>query len=229
MINPLVEASLMKLSLPELKQRAKDAGVAHSGTKADLIKRIARPEEYQKGKKKDKNAPKRALSAYMFFAAEERGSSQYSHLMPSEVMKAIGAAWQELRPSQRERYQQQADMDKARYETEMKAYQPGYKPAVRKVAAQKPKKPKKAAPLTSYGSGPFDDSDRESDDESGDDSVLFGGVRSYCENCGMKGFIDPHNGFCEDCAEENRPAGGCPCWRQACKYISDEDMYECEF
>ena len=34
---------------------------------------------------------------------------------------------------------------------------------------------------------------------------------------------------CDICAEEVRPPGGCPCWRQTCAYDSDECMFECEF
>ena len=63
----------------------------------------------------------------------------------------------------------------------------------------------------------------EDEDEDEDDGT------GYCDRCHQRDYIDPHSGFCDICAEEVRPPGGCPCWRQTCAYDSDECMFECEF
>jgi len=230
---PEYEAALLKLSVPELKAKCKESNVPCTGKKSELVHRLIRPEEHQKGvkKPKDKNAPKRALSAYNFFCAEERSSPEYSIMTGSEVLKALGAAWQQLRRSDRAYYQSKADLDKVRYETEMKVYQPSYVPPVRKSA-----KKKKALPLPSFG-GSFgyshygDEDDLDSDDDSSScagSMYGLGGGKDDCERCGRRAHLDPHNGLCDDCAEDIRPPGGCPCWRMNCEYSEDLDMFACE-
>ena len=83
--------------------------------------------------------------------------------------------------------------------------------AIRKAA---PKKKKKKS----------EDSDVDSDS----DDSLYGSGRTYCESCDKKDYIDPHNGLCGDCAEQCRPIGGCPCWRQTCEYDEDSGDFVCE-
>ena len=77
------------------------------------------------------------------------------------------------------------------------------------------------------GFGCGSDEDSDSDDHS-DCGSCFGERRTYCEMCGNKDYCDPHNGLCGDCAEDTRPPGGCPCWRQTCQYFDEYDMFECE-
>ncbi|KAK5633149.1 hypothetical protein RRF57_008863 [Xylaria bambusicola] len=99
--------------------------------------------EKRKGKK-DPNAPKRGLSAYMFFANEQRenvrdenpgisfgaidpvGSNpQYSgtNTATGQVGKILGERWKALNDKQRAPYEAKAAADKKRYEDEKQAYQ----------------------------------------------------------------------------------------------------------
>ena len=101
---------------------------------------------------------------------------------------------------------------------------------------QKRAKPKKTIKKRSYHAYDlafghrFGFDDDEDDDESEDDSSFFCGYggRDHCDGCGRKDHIDPHNGLCTECAEDMRPVGGCPCWRQTCRYLDELDGFECE-
>ncbi|KAL8959972.1 MAG: hypothetical protein Q9193_003245 [Seirophora villosa] len=95
-------------------------------------------------KKKDPNAPKRGLSAYMFFANDNRESVReenqgitfgplLSFLTPSpmltwasrnvgQVGKVLGEKWKALNAKQREPYEAKAKADKERYEREKASY-----------------------------------------------------------------------------------------------------------
>lgn len=80
----------------------------------------------KKRAKKDPNAPKRALSAYMFFAKDKReeiikkNPSLKSDI--SKVGKMIGEAWSKLSAAERGPYEKKAAADKGRYEKEIAAY-----------------------------------------------------------------------------------------------------------
>jgi len=72
--------------------------------------------------KKDPNAPKRGLSAFMFFAKEERPKvlkDNPSFGVP-EVGKELGARWGKL--ADKKKFEALAAKDKSRYEAEMKKY-----------------------------------------------------------------------------------------------------------
>ncbi|KAL9100994.1 MAG: hypothetical protein Q9163_003699 [Psora crenata] len=75
-------------------------------------------------KKKDPNAPKRGLSAYMFFANENRDSVREEHpgISFGQVGKVLGSRWKALTLKQREPYEAQATADKVRYESEKARY-----------------------------------------------------------------------------------------------------------
>ncbi|KAI9793485.1 MAG: Non-histone chromosomal protein 6 [Candelina submexicana] len=100
-------------------------------------------------KKKDPNAPKRGLSAYMFFANEQRenvrdenpgisfGSSTVEPLTTissckqlmspptGQVGKVLGERWKALNEKQRQPYEAKAAADKKRYEDEKASYNAG--------------------------------------------------------------------------------------------------------
>ncbi|KAL8850333.1 MAG: hypothetical protein Q9221_004748 [Calogaya cf. arnoldii] len=105
----------------------------------------AKAETGGKKAKKDPNAPKRGLSAYMFFANDNREnvreenqgitfgtrflippSSVLSLISPAcllgQVGKVLGERWKALNPKQREPYEAKAAADKKRYEKEKAAY-----------------------------------------------------------------------------------------------------------
>merc|ERR1712223_477487 len=76
---------------------------------------------------KDKNAPKAAKNAFMFFNAEFslkiRAENPDSHMTVGEVAKAVCAKWQSLTDQEKQKYIQMAEKDKIRHEEEMKNYQ----------------------------------------------------------------------------------------------------------
>ncbi|KAK2068675.1 hypothetical protein P8C59_003304 [Phyllachora maydis] len=74
--------------------------------------------------KKDPNAPKRGLSAYMFFANEQRDNVREENPGVSfgQVGKILGERWKALSDKQRTPYETKAAADKKRYEDEKQAY-----------------------------------------------------------------------------------------------------------
>ncbi|KKY26747.1 putative nucleosome binding protein [Phaeomoniella chlamydospora] len=78
-------------------------------------------------KKKDPNAPKRGLSAYMFFANEQRENVRDENpgVTFGQVGKILGDRWKALSEKQREPYERKAAEDKKRYEAEKAKYQAG--------------------------------------------------------------------------------------------------------
>lgn len=74
--------------------------------------------------KKDPNAPKRGLSAYMFFANEQRENVRDENpgITFGQVGKLLGERWKALNDKQRTPYEAKAATDKKRYEDEKAAY-----------------------------------------------------------------------------------------------------------
>lgn len=75
-------------------------------------------------KKKDPNAPKRGLSAYMFFANEQRDTVREENpgISFGQVGKVLGDKWKALNEKQRAPYEAKAAADKKRYEEEKAKY-----------------------------------------------------------------------------------------------------------
>ncbi|KAF2863831.1 hypothetical protein K470DRAFT_280083 [Piedraia hortae CBS 480.64] len=78
-------------------------------------------------KRKDPNMPKRGLSAYMFFANEQRDKVREDNpgIKFGEVGKILGEKWKALEPKDKEPYEAKATADKKRYEEEKAAYTAG--------------------------------------------------------------------------------------------------------
>ena len=74
----------------------------------------------KKGKKKDPNAPKRGLSAFMFFsnAMRETIKAENPEASFGELGKIAGQKWKEMDDASKEPYLSKASEDKARYERE---------------------------------------------------------------------------------------------------------------
>lgn len=78
----------------------------------------------KKGTKKDKDAPKRPLSAYMFFSRDQRERTKAENPQASfgEIGRILGATWKEMSESQKKPYIDMAERDKVRAENEKAAY-----------------------------------------------------------------------------------------------------------
>jgi len=91
----------------------------------------------RKKKTKDPNAPKRALSGFFLFCGEQRQvvRDKYPDYTVGEVAKELGKRWEVC--DERERFDELAKKEKARYEAEMEVYR-------KKNAAGSASPPKKA-------------------------------------------------------------------------------------
>ncbi|KAB5580767.1 high mobility group box domain-containing protein [Coniochaeta sp. 2T2.1] len=92
-----------------------------------MPKAAAKTKKAEKGArraKKDPNAPKRGLSAYMFFANEQRDNVREENpgVTFGQVGKILGERWKALSDKQRTPYEAKAAADKKRYEDEKAAY-----------------------------------------------------------------------------------------------------------
>ncbi|GAA5825678.1 hypothetical protein JCM10212_002149 [Sporobolomyces blumeae] len=90
--------------------------------------------------KKDPNAPKRPLSAYMHFSQAKRAEVKEENPDVSfgEIGKLLGQKWKDADASERAPFEEKAKEDKARYEREKSEYDGGdAKPAPKKKAAKK--------------------------------------------------------------------------------------------
>ncbi len=74
---------------------------------------------------KDPNAPKKAVSAYMLFAADNRQKIKEANPQATfgELGKLIGDAWKALSDDAKAVYKQKEADDKVRYEKESTAYE----------------------------------------------------------------------------------------------------------
>ncbi|CAH0488945.1 hypothetical protein KXD40_005931 [Peronospora effusa] len=77
-------------------------------------------------KKKDKNAPKRALSAFMFFSNDIRDTvkKEMPELQFLEISSEIGRRWKKITDEERRPYDELAAADKRRYLEEKEDYVP---------------------------------------------------------------------------------------------------------
>jgi len=79
----------------------------------------------RKEEKKDPNAPKKALSAYMFFCKdhrEEAKSKLEKGAAVTEIAKKLGKMWKKLDNEDKKKFEKKHEKDKERYEKEMKKY-----------------------------------------------------------------------------------------------------------
>ncbi|RDH20099.1 high mobility group box [Aspergillus niger ATCC 13496] len=72
----------------------------------------------------DPNAPKRGLSAYMFFANDNREKVREENpgISFGQVGKMLGERWKALSDTDRRPYEEKAAADKKRYEDEKASY-----------------------------------------------------------------------------------------------------------
>ncbi|BGP58039.1 hypothetical protein JCM8202_001722 [Rhodotorula sphaerocarpa] len=75
--------------------------------------------------KKDPNAPKRPLSAYMLFSQDKRAEvkEEQPDVSFGEIGKILGSKWKEATPDEKKPYEDKAAAEKVRYEKEKAAYE----------------------------------------------------------------------------------------------------------
>ena len=79
----------------------------------------------KKRSKKDKNAPKRPISAYFFYNQERRESlkKEKPTLNNKDLIRIMGDEWNKLSEEAKKPYVKKAEDDKKRYLEEMKEYE----------------------------------------------------------------------------------------------------------
>jgi len=106
-----------------LKEEGGGLGIMASGKKAKG------GEAKKKKAKKDPNAPKKAMSAYMLWmnSAGREQAREAGHTSIGEIGKACGELWRGMGESDKAPWAEKAEADKKRYEREMAAYNGGGK------------------------------------------------------------------------------------------------------
>eukprot|EP01121_Diplochlamys_sp_Union-15-3_P000286 TRINITY_DN10274_c0_g1_i1.p1 TRINITY_DN10274_c0_g1~~TRINITY_DN10274_c0_g1_i1.p1 ORF type:complete len:184 (+),score=35.44 TRINITY_DN10274_c0_g1_i1:402-953(+) len=79
--------------------------------------------------KKDPNAPKRAVNAYILFSKAIRPlvlkENPDLKARPVEILRIVGKKWKDLSPEEKMRFKEEALKDKNRYEEQLKSYKDG--------------------------------------------------------------------------------------------------------
>ncbi|KAK7195487.1 high mobility group protein tdp-1 [Novymonas esmeraldas] len=105
----------------EDKKRHEREMAAYLARGGAVIKRGSKSSKAGKKAKKEKdpNAPKRALTAYFFFASDFR--TKHANIPAKQQMTEAGAAWGKLSEAEKKPYEELAAKDKRRYEAECAA------------------------------------------------------------------------------------------------------------
>ena len=119
---------------PIAKSPTKKAAKSPSRAKAPLKKmakgNVEKKEKETKAlvllakRKRDPNAPKRPMTAFMYFAREERPKvmKDNPNFSVPEIGKELGARWRKLEDNERAKFDALAAKDMARYQAQMKKY-----------------------------------------------------------------------------------------------------------
>lgn len=116
--------------------------------KSKAVKRkVVKVRKDKKQKKiKDKNAPKRALSAFFCYLKSRRNDlkKEQPSLSNTEIISKMSAEWKSLTTKEKDPFTRASEKDKERYHREKKAYDEKKKkqPKEEKVKESSPKKEK---------------------------------------------------------------------------------------
>jgi len=121
-------AERWKVMSDQEKQPFKDAATQDKQRYEYEMKDYVPPKGTKNGRRrrqpKDPNAPKRSLSAFFWFAHDERPKAK--GLNPSyrvgDISKVLAKLWAEADPGTKSKYEAMASRDKARYQREMQIY-----------------------------------------------------------------------------------------------------------
>lgn len=95
-----------------IKIDSKEGGATSHGAKR----------KYRRHPKPDENAPERPPSAYVIFSNKMREELKGRNLSFTEIAKLVGENWQNLGPTEKEPYEQQAFSAKEKYNNELTEY-----------------------------------------------------------------------------------------------------------
>ena len=92
-----------------------------------IEKYLLKPNTKSIKKMKDKNAPKRNKSAYMFFQEDIRPKlkAKFPDDSLGQLSKRLGKLWGDLKDKDKKKYNKLAEKDKLRYEKDLNTYKTG--------------------------------------------------------------------------------------------------------
>lgn len=100
---------------------------ARKGSKGADAKKNKKSEESESADERvaEYPPPKRALSAYLYFSAENRSKvvTNNPDAAPKDIMRLLSAAWKKCGGKDKERFEGMAEKDKERYERQKKEYE----------------------------------------------------------------------------------------------------------
>jgi len=122
------KAPYNKLAEEDKKRHAKEKA-AYTPPAKDSDSSSDEDKPKKKKAKKDPNAPKRGMNAYMLYANDQRAALKQKSpdLKPTEITTQLGAQWKALSDDKKKVWEKKSQEDKARYEEEMKTYSKGKK------------------------------------------------------------------------------------------------------
>jgi len=110
----------------KLEQTFKKSFIKDTGKVTPKKKTTTKRKVTKKGrKKKDKDAPKRPTSAWIYYSVKKRDELKKKNpgLSFGQLTKAASKEWKKLSAAKKEKYNDLAAADKKRYEKEKKAYE----------------------------------------------------------------------------------------------------------
>ena len=115
-------AKAIKKAAPAKKSPAKKAAPAKKSPAKKAAAKKSPAKKTAAKPKKDPNAPKRGLSAFMFFSQEQRPAvlKANPNIAFGEVGKKLGEAWAKCKD--KSKYEAKAAADKKRYDAAMAKY-----------------------------------------------------------------------------------------------------------
>eukprot|EP00636_Phaeomonas_parva_P006006 CAMPEP_0118863380 /NCGR_PEP_ID=MMETSP1163-20130328/8271_1 /TAXON_ID=124430 /ORGANISM="Phaeomonas parva, Strain CCMP2877" /LENGTH=781 /DNA_ID=CAMNT_0006797381 /DNA_START=105 /DNA_END=2450 /DNA_ORIENTATION=+ len=112
--------------LPKRRKKAKAKAPAARRKRGDDGDDDEDAAKNKKRKRKDPHAPKKAMSAFMFFSNAKREEIKKANpeFSITDISKEAGRLWREMTDDEKKPYQAQADADKERYAKAMESYEP---------------------------------------------------------------------------------------------------------
>ncbi|KFX89941.1 hypothetical protein O988_08417 [Pseudogymnoascus sp. VKM F-3808] len=115
-----------KRGTPSLEDRqsedSKGAASKTDGKDGSASTQPSGKRKYRRHPRPDENAPERPPSAYVIFSNKMREDLKGRPLSFTEIAKLVGENWQNLRPNEKEVYEQQASAAKEKYTQELSEY-----------------------------------------------------------------------------------------------------------
>lgn len=133
----VVDESDLDIPAPKKKKKVKEESSKYApatpktkqGVRTDKKRKsttVEKPSTSKKKSKKDSNAPKKPLTAYMFFMSTMRSKikEQNPDMSFADLSRQVASEYKKLSPEEKQKYDNMASDDKDRYANEMKNYTP---------------------------------------------------------------------------------------------------------